>query len=53
MNKLQSINANYDVTVQEISRERAQLESHNKRHTQLLTAKAINGMLAAMVTERK
>ena len=41
MNKLQHLNLTYDQTVAEISRERAQLESHNKRHTQLLTSKVI------------
>jgi hypothetical protein len=33
MAKLQHLNHTYDQTVSEISRERAQLESHNRRHT--------------------
>lgn len=53
MNKLQHLNLTYDQTVAEISRERAQLESHNKRHTQLLTSKVIFQALEAMVLARK
>ena len=53
MGKLDSLNRNYDNTVAEISRERAQLESHNKRHSQLLTSKALGNLLSSMVLARK
>lgn len=49
MAKLETLNRNYDSTVVEISRERAQLESHNKRHTQLLTSKVIVNLIEVMI----
>jgi hypothetical protein len=51
--KMHHLTKSFDHAVNDISRERAQLESHNKRHTQILTSKALFQSLEMMVLARK
>jgi hypothetical protein len=51
--KLGQLGENYDNAVAELSRERALLEAHNKRHIQLLSSKAIFLRLIQMTFDRK
>lgn len=46
--KLEQLQRTYDNCVMEVSRERAQMEAHNRHHTKLLVAKSVFMLLEAM-----
>ena len=46
--KLEQLNRTYDNCVQEISRERAQMQGHNRHHNKLLVAKVTFCLLEMM-----
>jgi len=52
-NKLEQLNRTYDNCVMEISRERAQMDSHNKHHTKLIVFKILHQKLEGMINARK
>ena len=41
LSKLEMLNRKYDECVREISHDRSEMESHNKKHAKLITAKII------------
>lgn len=47
--KLRQLNDNYEFAVSDISKERAKIETHNRRHLQLLGSKAVFIALHSMV----
>ena len=51
--KLEQLNRTYDNCVVEISRERAQMEGHNRHHNKLLVAKVTFSLLEHMFQKRK
>lgn len=51
--KLNNLSDTYDHAVHDISRERAQIEAHNRRHARLMATKAIVRALNGMVRDRK
>ena len=51
--KLEHLNRTYDNCVQEISRERAQMQGHNRHHNKLLVAKVTFCLLEQMFQRRK
>lgn len=53
MDKLEQLNRTYDNCVNEISRERSQMDGHNKHHNKLLVAKILYLRLEEMVKDRK
>ncbi|MFO0118156.1 MAG: hypothetical protein ACK521_11270 [bacterium] len=53
MRKMQHLNRTYDNCVQEITRERQQMDLHNNHHTKLLVAKSLFQGLEVMQLARK
>ena len=53
MSKLDQLNRTYDNCVTEISRERAQMDSHNRHHNKLLVGKVMFQLLESMFAQRK
>jgi chromosome segregation ATPase len=53
LDKLQNLNSTYEHAVKDISRERAQMEAHNRRHCQLMAAKAMEKAFSEILFERK
>ena len=52
-NKLEQLNHAYENCVSEISRERAQMQGHNRHHNKLLVAKVTFSLLEHMFQKRK
>ena len=53
MAKLDQLNRTYDNCVSEITRERGQMDSHNRHHNKLLVAKVMFQLLEGMFSQRK
>lgn len=53
MSKLDQLNRTYDNCVHEITRERSQMDSHNRHHNKLLVAKVMFQLLEQMFQQRK
>ena len=53
MSKLDQLNRTYDNCVSEITRERGQMDSHNRHHNKLLVAKVMFQLLEQMFAQRK
>ena len=53
MSKLDQLNRTYDNCVSEITRERGQMDSHNRHHNKLLVAKVMFQLLEQMFQQRK
>ena len=53
ISKLDQLNRTYDNCVSEITRERGQMDSHNRHHNKLLVAKVMFQLLEKMYAERK